>query len=114
MRRAVAIAATLVAGLIVSNPLAAGRASRTVDVGDDFFAPVEMTVKQDTTIRFNWVGVETHNVYGTGPGPTFDSGPFDKPGINFTRKFKRSGNYVIACTLHKEMTMALRVKRRRN
>ena len=115
MRRAVAIAATLVAGLIVSNPLAAGRASRTVDVGDDYYLPLEMTIKEDTIIRFNWIGVETHNVqWESGPGPYFSSDNFEGPGIHYSRKFKKPGRYTIGCFLHEDMDMFLRVKRRRN
>ena len=72
MRRAILIIATLAVGLAVSNPLAAGRATKNVEVDDDFFAPSSLTIKEDNRVRFTWVGENEHNVYkDSGPGPYF-------------------------------------------
>ena len=88
-------------------------ATKTVEVDDDFFNPSFMKIKERTTLEFNWVGVDDHNVYKkSGPGPNFDSGNFEGPGVHFTRKFRKPGAYVLGCILHEDMLMDLKVKRR--
>jgi plastocyanin len=114
MRRGITITATLAVALVVSNPLAAGRATKTVEVDDDFFSPSSLTIKEKNTIDFNWVGTEQHNVqWKSGPGPYFQSDNFEGPGVHYSHKFKKPGNYVLGCFIHPDMLMDLKVKKRR-
>jgi plastocyanin len=105
------------AGLLLAVALApAGAAPRpkTVKVGDLFFAPESLRIKQGTMVRFKWVGEQTHNVTkSSGPGRHFQSDDFKGPGVHFKRRFKKPGRYRLICSLHPEMTMKLRVKRKR-
>ena len=112
MRRKLALVASLAAAVILAiTSGAAGRATKTVDVGDNFFDPDVMKIKKNDKVAFNWVGVEEHDVaLGKGPGKFFNSGPTAEPGVNFTKKFKKTGKYKLICTLHGEMKMTLRVK----
>ena len=116
MRRATAVFATAVIALIVTGGSSAlGGASKTVDVDDDFFEPASLTIKEDTTLKFNWVGINDHNIqWEAGPGPYFQSENHDEPGINYKRRFKKPGNYILGCFIHPDMNLALKVKRRRN
>lgn len=106
-----------IAGLLLAVALApAGAAPRpkTVKVGDNFFAPDSLRVRQGTMVRFRWVGVEQHNVVkSSGPGRYFQSNKAKGPGVHFKHRFKQPGRYRLICQLHQEMTMKLRVKRKR-
>jgi plastocyanin len=112
MRRKLALAASLAAaGILAISSVAAG-ATKTVDVDDNFFDPDVMKIKKNDKVAFNWIGVEEHDVaLGKGPGKFFNSGPTAEPGVNFTKKFKKPGDYKLICTLHSEMTMKLKVKK---
>jgi plastocyanin len=111
MRRTFAIAASLAAaGILMIASGAAGRASETVDVGDNFFAPTNLKIKKDDRVKFNWVGAETHDVARVkGPGKFFESGPIRESGIQFKHKFTKKGTYKLICTLHEEMKMRVEV-----
>jgi plastocyanin len=37
----------------------------------------------------------------------------NEPGIQFSRKFKKPGEYVLGCILHEDMLMDLKVKKNR-
>jgi plastocyanin len=114
MRRFIAFIAVFAAAVAVAVPSASGRANATVDVADDFFDPASKTIREDRTVDFVWVGVEDHDVYKQiGPGPNWTSGVKSGVGATYSRKFRRPGNYVLACTLHPDMLMDLKVKKRR-
>ena len=90
---------------------AASAATKTIDVGDNFFDPAKKTIKKNDTLAFNWVGVEEHTVTkAKGPGPFFDSEGITGSGVQYKRKFKKKGDYLLICTLHEEMTMKVKVK----
>lgn len=112
MRRAFAIATSLAAaGILAIASGAAGRASETVDVGDNFFAPERAKIKKNDKLKFDWVGVEEHDVArAKGPGKFFESGPITGSGIQFSHRFKEKGTYTLICTLHQEMKMKVEVK----
>jgi plastocyanin len=113
MRRTLAIAATLgLALILVIVPAASGRrATKTVDVGDNFFDPTNMKIKKNDRVAFDWVGIEEHDVArAKGPGKFFESGATSTPGVNFKHKFTKKGTYKIICTLHSEMKMKIEVK----
>lgn len=113
MRRSLAFIAVTAATVAVASPSASGRANATVDVADDEFKPAELTIKEDKTVDFNWVGVNDHDVYKQiGPGKDFTSGVQNAPFV-FSHKFRKPGKYVLACTLHEKMLMDLKVRKRR-
>jgi plastocyanin len=89
---------------------ASGAASTTIKVDDNFFSPAKKSVAKGTTVRFNWVGDNPHNVVKRkGPGGSFASETTSKPGVNFTKKFKKAGTYKIVCTIHDGMNLRLKV-----
>ncbi|HEX6117177.1 MAG TPA: plastocyanin/azurin family copper-binding protein [Solirubrobacterales bacterium] len=112
MRRTFAIVASLaVAGTLFIASGAAGRASETVDVGDNFFDPGRVKIHKNDKVKFNWVGTEEHDVArAKGPGRFFESGPITGTGVLYSHRFKKKGTYKIICTLHEEMRMRLEVK----
>ena len=113
MRRLIASIAATAAILAVTSPSASG-ANKVVDVGDDFFGPAELSIKENKIIDFNWIGVNDHNVFlNDGPGRYFDSGVYSTSGINFSKKFKKPGRYLLGCILHPDMDLNLKVKKRR-
>ena len=106
-------AAGLTLVLLLVSP-AFARAAKTVEVDDDFFNPLSLVIKERTIVKFEWVGVGDHDVYKqSGPGRKFTSGIHFGAGVHFSRKFRKRGSYVLACTLHPDMVMNLKVKRRR-
>jgi plastocyanin len=111
MRRTLALAATLaVAGILAIASVAAG-ATKTVDLGDNFFDPDVMKIKKNDKVNFNWTGFDEHNVTkAKGPGKFFASETTSEPGVNFAKKFKKKGEYKFICTLHGEMKLTLKVK----
>jgi plastocyanin len=115
MRRAISLTAAIGISLVlIAGPPASGKGTKTVDVGDNFFDPESLTVKEDTKIKFEWVGVDDHNVFKqSGPGRYFESDNTDQTGFVYTRKFKKPGRYVLGCILHEDMDMDLKVKKRR-
>lgn len=115
MRRAISLTAALGFSIVLmAGSSASGKATKTVNVGDDFFDPESLIVKEDTTIKFEWVGVDDHNVFKQqGPGRYFESDNTDETGFVYSHKFKKPGRYVLGCILHEDMDMDLRVKRRR-
>ena len=101
-------AVAAVAALVV--PAVGGAAGNTVKLGDDFFSPEKKTVSSGTTVRFKWIGEHDHNVVKqSGPGKSFASETTDEPGVNFTKKFKKTGKYKIVCTIHDGMDKVLKV-----
>lgn len=107
----VGVLAAVAAMVALLVPAGGGAAGTTIKVGDNFFAPDKKTVSKGTKVRFKWVGTDDHNVVKqSGPGGSFASETTDDPGVNFTKKFKKSGKYKIICTLHDEMKLTLKVK----
>lgn len=116
MRRAITSATALAAAIVLlTGASATGRATKIVEVGDDFFNPLAMTIRQNNTIDFIWVGEGVHKVSPSedSPGKYFDSGASSETGFVYSHQFRKPGRYEILCTLHDEMRMNLRVKRRR-
>lgn len=109
-RRAIA----LVAGLVcVAMLLPGGTASAavTVSVGDFFFAPARKTISSGTQVRFNWVGSQRHHIKKkSGPGKGFESKATSARGVNFVKRFNKTGVYRLICTIHpEEMKLKLTV-----
>lgn len=118
LRLTVALAGAIVvaAVLALGSTASAKGKTATVDVDDDFFDPIALTVKEDTKVEWNWVGDSVHDVTSgpNNPGRFFESGPQQGSGVLYSKRFRKPGNYLIICTLHEEMRMDLKVKRRRN
>lgn len=82
--------------------------TKTVGVGDDFFKPTKLTIKQKNAINFVWkkANFDSHNV-------TLVKGPkgvkhskftsiTGTSGIHFKRQFTTPGTYHFICTIHPE------------
>lgn len=103
---------SLLLSLVVAAPAAA--ATRTVNVGDDYFArpgdPPTVKVKKGTTVEWEWVGKSQHNVVVT-KGPKKFQSEFKRSGT-FRRTLNRTGTYKIICSIHQpDMTMTLKVRK---
>lgn len=110
-RIAVALALAASLALLALGGVAGARGGATVKLGDNFFSPTKKTVSEGTKVKFKWVGEHKHNVVKkSGPGGSFSSTTTDAPGVNFSKKFKKSGKYKLICTIHDGMDMKLKVK----
>ena len=106
MRRFLTIATAITAVVLLAVPAATGRATKTVDVNDDFFSPKKVEIKPDGKVQWNWTGVNEHNVTKVdGPGKFFESETTAQNGVNFSKKFSKKGTYKLICTLHEDMRM---------
>ena len=114
MRRGLAYVAAgllvLALGAAATSAALDKRASKTVQVGDDFFNPDKLNVSKGTKVKFKWVGSDQHNVVKkSGPGGDFGSSITDERGVNLTHKFSKSGTYKLICTIHEQMKMKVSV-----
>jgi len=111
------IAVVIGAALLSAVPGVDGATKKTVDLGDNYYAPKTLTVAKGTTVTWRWPGFEeagdVHDV-------KLKSGPkgakkFQSEGAatdySFKRKLTVSGTYTIVCTLHEEMTMTVKVRK---
>jgi plastocyanin len=109
-RRIAALAGLAVLALALIGAPASGRATKTVEVGDDFFGPTSLSISTGTKVAFNWTGEDKHNVVKKkGPGSAFSSPTTRSQGVNLTHKFKKAGTYKMICTLHDSMKMVINV-----
>lgn len=87
-----------------------------VDVRDYYYTPQKLRIHEGDKVKWQWpsTGGDSHDV-------SMDSGPKGvKPfnsdiassGYHYTVKFRKAGKYHIVCTLHSEMTMDIKVKKR--
>jgi plastocyanin len=110
-RRLTLLLTVAAAAVLLTVALASGRASKTVEAGDDFFSPSSLSVSKGTKVKFNWTGSDEHDVVKKkGPGPGFASGATDADGVNFKYKFTKKGKYKVICTLHEQMKMKIKVR----
>jgi plastocyanin len=123
-RTALIGAAVAVAASAVAAPIASGGEDRKpptprVTVADDFFAPVDVTVKAGGKVKWAWApeNLDTHDVVLTSKHPNgvkasdfrSSSGAI---GITFAPKFEKAGTYGFICTYHKTvMRMTVTVKK---
>ena len=107
MIEALAIAAALVS---------AAPATKTVDVGDNYYAPKTLTVKRNTSVTWKWPGFDqagdVHDVkLGAGPkGAKKFQSESASTDYSFKRKLTVAGTYKLVCTLHHEMKMTIKVR----
>lgn len=107
-----AIAIAALTGLGVLGATAGAAPEATVTVGNNFFKPAEKTVAKGTKVRFKWTGGRRHNVTkASGPGGPFASRTTSQAGVNFAKRFEKSGTYRLYCTLHpSQMRLKLTVR----
>ena len=115
VRKLAAPAAIVAAGatFLLAGSAEAGRVVR-VDVGSNFFAPGQKTVKAGDKVRFAWEGggFEVHDVR-VRTGPVKFRSPLQAGGTWTTKRLTKPGTYQLYCSQHPdEMTMRLKVKRR--
>jgi plastocyanin len=114
VRLLAAPAAVLALALVPAAVAGAGR-TRTIAIGDNFYAPAKVTVKVGTTVRWKWPNDtgDSHDVkLKTGPkGVKRFHSQSAAAAYSFKRKLTVAGTYKIICTLHEEMTQTIVVKR---
>ena len=102
--------------LLVSAAPVQGASTKTISLGDNYYAPKAVTVKKGTTVTFRWPGFDeagdVHDVkLKSGPK---GAKPFKSESAatdyTFKRKLTVPGTYKIVCTLHDEMKMTIKVR----
>jgi plastocyanin len=87
---------------------------RTIEVRDYFYAPGKVTVKRGTTLVWRWPsdGGDSHDVeLVRGPKGVRDfSSQIANASYAYKRTLTKPGTYVFDCSLHPEMSMAVRVR----
>jgi plastocyanin len=105
-------AAVTATALAVAVPGASGGTqsakSKKVTVGDDFFAPASVNVKEGGKVQWVWANdnFDTHNVTLTSKHPKGVKASDYRSGdaavqYKYTAKFKVPGKYQFVCTYHK-------------
>ena len=109
------LSAAFAANAAAGDPPATKAATRTVELGDNFFKPKSLTVRKNTILRFVW-GPDNegtlveHNVTGV-KGNKFTNGEDTvKPDRPYRKRITRTTSIV--CTVHPTtMKMTVKVKR---
>lgn len=110
----IAAASVLAVAVLAAPSGAAGGKQRTVEIADNYFLPGFLKVKKGTLVKFRWAGNEEHDVTKRrGPGKPFASETTSQPGINFKKRFRKTGSYRLVCTVHPGMDMTLKVKKKK-
>ena len=114
--RVVVLAVLAGAALLCAGP-AHGASKKTVNLGDNYYAPKTLKVKRNTTVVWRWpgfdVGGDVHDVkLGSGPKKVkkFQSEAASTD-YSFKRKLTVPGTYKIVCTLHEEMRITVKVRK---
>ena len=106
------IAAALVAAAFPG--VAFGSSTKRVKVGDDYYGPAKLTIKQGTKVKWTWLADNTnsHDVkLGQRPkGVKKFKSASAASDYSFSHKFTKKGTYKIVCTLHHTMRMTIRVR----
>jgi plastocyanin len=95
--------------------VAAALATKTIEVGDNYYTPKTVTVKRNTTVKWKWPSFEqagdVHDVKLTsGPkGVKKFQSESASTDYTFKRKLTVAGTYKLVCTLHHEMRMTIKV-----
>lgn len=108
------LAAFTLGAILVPASVAGTSTTRTVTIGDNFYAPTKITVKAGTTVRWKWPDDtgDTHDVkLGSAPkGVKRFHSEEAGSAYSFKRKLTARGTYKIVCTLHEEMRQTITVK----
>jgi plastocyanin len=101
---------------IVAALISAAPATKTIDVGDNYYAPKTVTVKRNTTVTWRWPSFEeagdVHDVkLGSGPkGVKKFQSESASTDYTYKRKLTVAGTYKLVCTLHDDMKMTIKVR----
>jgi plastocyanin len=90
---------------LASLATAAGGATTTVSVDDNFFKPKRVRVAVGDKVTWKWDGFVAHNVVVEKGPQKFKSKVISEG--KFSRVITKPGVYKIVCTLHPGMTMRL-------
>jgi hypothetical protein len=123
MRKSIALLAALpVLPLVAVNATASDddqqvrkAATRTIELGDNFFKPKSITIRKNTILRFVWgpnnQGTnDFHNVAGVRGNRFAATEDTMRPARPFRKRFTK--NSTVVCTIH-STTMILRVRIKR-
>jgi plastocyanin len=109
--------AALAGAVLISAVPAQGAATKTVTIGDNYFAPKTLKVKRGTKVAWRWPGFDeggdVHDVkLRSGPaGVKKFHSEAASTDYSFKRKLTKPGTYKIVCTLHEEMRMTVKVRK---
>lgn len=94
---------------------AAAPVKQTIKVRDNFFAPAKLTLPKNSTLTFKWprIAGDVHDVYlaAKPKGVKRFHSAAAASDYSFKRTLKKSGKYLIVCTLHEEMTLSVKIKK---
>jgi plastocyanin len=99
-----------------SDPTAQAARTKTVQLGDNYYAPVTLKVHKGDYVRWRWpdVGFDSHDVKlkkGPSGAKKFQS-EFASSAYSYKRRLTVLGTYRIICTFHQEeMFMTIKVIR---
>ena len=122
-RSAVALVAIAATAVAVAPASQAGKSPKpkkgpTVKVVDDFFAPVDVTVKPNTQVTYKWdkTNLNSHNVIIQKGPKGINKKDFKSAtgsiGVKFKPVFEKKGTYDFLCTIHPDvMKMKVSVKK---
>ena len=105
------------AALLVSAVPAQAAPRKTVQIGDNYYAPKTLKVKPGTTVTWKWPGFEmagdVHDVKlkSAPKGVKKFHSDLSASDYSFARTLTKPGKYVVICTIHAEMRQTIRVKR---
>jgi plastocyanin len=107
------VAAACLAGATAADGSSAKRVKR-VQVGDDYYGPTHLTVKQGTKVRWVWLADngDSHDVklVKAPRGVKKFHSASAATDYTFTRRLRKKGTYKILCTLHQDMKMTIKVR----
>src|SRR2546421_5300922 len=84
--------------------------TKTVQVGDDFFAPTKVTIHRGGKVKWTWGGGTSHSHTVTEENGKFTSA--EKTSGTYKHTFKKKGTFHIFCSVHPEqMQMKVVVKK---
>ena len=121
MRRRRIVTIVLAAAAVLPWAAATGAGTsaperKTVQVGDNFFAPDRLTVHRGARVTWKWPDAagDVHDVkLLSGPKGVrkFQSEPASS-GYRYRRTLRKAGRYRLICTFHaREMKMTIKVRR---
>jgi plastocyanin len=111
------IIAILAGVALLSAAPAMGASKKTIDLGDNYYAPHALKVKKGTTVTWRWPGFEqSGDVHDlkllSGPkGVKKFHSEAASTDYSFKRKLTVPGTYKLGCTLHHEMRMTIKVRK---
>ena len=81
-----------------------------VDQDDVNFSPESLTIKNGDVVHFRNSATMNHNVSVIDADGGADDLGIEKPGAVFARKFDKTGDYKVRCTVHPKMKMTITVQ----